>query len=99
VAAAAAAAAAGDTTRAVAWASTCSRHYPDFAPPRALMGGALLAEAGRLDEAGSKTLARRKRGEAAQRLREALAAEWRGDLAGRAAAESNLRSALEGTID
>jgi hypothetical protein len=99
VAAAAAAAAAGDTTRALAWASTCLRHYPGFAPPRALMGGALLAEAGRLDQAGVATLARRKRQEAVRLLQEALAGEWRGDLRGRAAAESNLRSALDRTND
>ena len=96
VAAASAALAAGDAARAIAWASTCTRHYPAFAPPRALLGSALLAEARRLASSGQDAVAREKRREAASLLRAALAAEWRGDLVGRAAAEANLRSALEG---
>jgi len=99
VAAANAALAAGDLSRARAWATGCSQLYPRFASPRAVLGAVLLAEGRQRADEGQHDRAREKLVEAAQVLKEALAADWHGDDRARAAAEANLAVALaEGSL-
>jgi tetratricopeptide (TPR) repeat protein len=94
VAAATAALAAGDRERAVSWAGLCSRLYPRFAPPRALLGAASLAAGRELLAAGQKERARIELERAVALLREAHAGEWREDEAARAAARANRDAAM-----
>lgn len=94
MAAATAALAAGDRERAFSWAGLCSRLYPRFAPPRALLGAASLAAGREFLAAGQKGRARIELERAVASLREALAAEWRGDDVARAAATANRGAAM-----
>jgi hypothetical protein len=93
-AAAGAALAAGDLQSASRWAGVCMGFYPDFAPPRAQLGAARLATGRRLLAAGERERARDELQRAVLLLREAHAAEWRGDQAGRAAAKANRLAAM-----
>lgn len=93
LAAAVAALAAGDHSQAATWAAQSLRLYPRFAPPRGVLGAVLLAEARGLAAAGRQPESKAKAGDAANVLREALAADWRGDLLARDSAERNLEAA------
>jgi len=88
-----AALAAGDHSQAATWAAQSLRLYPRFAPPRGVLGAVLLAEARGLAAAGRQPESKAKAGDAANVLREALAADWRGDLLARDSAERNLEAA------
>jgi O-antigen ligase len=93
-AAAAAALAAGDPDGATRWAERCLSLYPDFAPPRALLGAASLALGRQSMRAGDREGARAGLERAVRQLGEALAANWRGDREARAAAEANRYEAM-----
>jgi len=93
-AAATAALAAGDTQGVARWAELCLGLYPEFAPPRALLGAARLYEGRRLLAAGEKEGARAELETAALLLREAAAGNWRGDDAARRVANENRFAAM-----
>jgi tetratricopeptide (TPR) repeat protein len=94
LAAATAALAAGDLEHAASWAGLCRDLYPRFAPPRALLGAAALAAGRGLALAGEKEQARASLERAVGLLREAQAAEWRGDDVARSVARANLDDAM-----
>lgn len=95
MAAATAALAAGDWPRTAAWAGLCSRLYPRFAPPRAILGAAALAAGRELLATGRKEQARVELERAVALLGEAHAAEWRGDEVARGVAKANRISAMQ----
>jgi hypothetical protein len=92
-AAAAAALAANALPDATAWASQAASLYPGFSPPRAILGAVALSEGKSLAAAGHLEDARTKALLAVSLLEEALAGDWRGDLAARETAATNLRAA------
>jgi O-antigen ligase len=93
-AAATAALVAGDREGVRRWAQLCLVLYPDFAPPRALLGAARLYEGRRLLAAGEKERARAELETAALLLRESAAGNWRGDEAARRVASENRLAAM-----